>query len=130
MSVTRFKVGDRVRVREDIAGCDDTCRNGIYINEKMAQLAGVILTIEKVERDDYCVIENGWQWNDEMLEPAEKTLDNLCAGDLVKYRYGTVRKVLAAIDSCYLLSRGKEHTIAGGWYTADELEKSGYHPVE
>lgn len=34
------------------------------------------------------------------------------------------------IDGCYLLSSGEQYIIAGGWYTAEQLEKSGYVTVE
>lgn len=129
MSVTRFKIGDKVRVRDDIIGCGDTCRDGVYINEKMAKIAGVIFTIDEVTNDCYSVLENDWGWNDEMLEPAEKTLDNLCAGDFVKSGDG-IRKILAAVDGCYLLSYIGEYTATGSWCTVDELEEAGYSFIE
>jgi hypothetical protein len=125
MSVTRFKAGDKVRIRGDITGCEDTCRDGVYINEKMAKIAGSIFTIDEVTRYYYSVAENDWGWNDEMLEPAEKTLDCLCAGDDISKGFG-VRRVLAVVDGCYLLSNIDKYTVANNWYTAAELKKMGY----
>ncbi|QHU90428.1 hypothetical protein GWK74_02760 [Candidatus Saccharibacteria bacterium oral taxon 488] len=60
-----------------------------------------------------------------MLGPAEKTLDNLCAGDDISKGFG-VRKVLAAVDDCYLLSPANKYTVASNWYTAAELKEMGY----
>lgn len=129
MSATRFNVGDKVRVRDDITGCEDTCRDGVYINEKMAKIAGAIFTIEEAARYYYNVAENDWGWNDEMLEPVEKTLNNLCAGDFIKSGSG-IRKILAAVDGCYLLSYIGEYTATGAWCTVDELKEAGYSFIE
>ena len=60
-----------------------------------------------------------------MLESAEETLDDLCAGDDISKGCG-VRKILAAVDGCYLLSNTDEYTIASDWYTAAELKNAGY----
>lgn len=125
MSVTRFKVGDKVRVRDDITDCGDTCRDGVYISGKMAKTAGTIFTIEGVSRHYYDVTENDWGWNDEMLEPAEKNLDNLCAGDYIKSG-DEIKMVLAALDSCYLLSNLRTYDIADKWYTAEQLKIGGF----
>nr|DAS72677.1 MAG TPA: mindbomb E3 ubiquitin protein ligase [Caudoviricetes sp.] len=125
MSITKFKVGDKVRVRNNITGCGDTCRDGVYVNEKMAKIAGAIFTIDGVTKDYYDVAENDWGWNDEMLEPAEKTLDNLCAGDHIKSG-DEVKMVLAALNSCYLLSNLKTYDVADKWYTAEQLKVDGF----
>lgn len=133
MSVKKFKVGDKVKVRDDITGCDDTCRDGVYISEKMAKMAGAILTIEGIARERYDVIENGWGWNDEMLEPAEKTLYNLVAGEFItRHIEGSDKtvKILASLDGCYLISSVEDHDLAAIWYTAVELDRIGYRPIE
>lgn len=92
----------------------------------MAEIAGGVLTIASVGHDCYRVEENGFRWADEMLEPVEKTLDNLVAGDFVENGDGNARKILAAIDGCYLVSYECDHKTAGSWYTADELKRHGY----
>lgn len=112
MSVNKFKVGDKVRVRDDIAKTKDHGRDGVCIADEMKELAGNVFTIDKVRSDCYDVKGSEWVWNDEMLELAEKSLYNLCVGDFVKSG-GGIRKVLAAVDGCYLLSNIADYTTAG-----------------
>lgn len=95
----------------------------------MAKVAGAIFTVEGITRHYYDVAENDWGWNDEMLEPANKTLNNLCAGDLVRSG-SSIRKVLAAVDGCYLLSNIADYTTAGHWFTSYDLKDLNYVPVE
>ena len=129
MSARKFKVGDRVRVRYDMANTKDTCRGGIYIARTMGEMVGTVLTIKKVCQDCYRVTENKWVWSDQMLEPVEKTLNNLCAGDFIKSG-SSIRKILAAVDGCYLLSYIGEYTATGAWCTVNELEEAGYSFIE
>lgn len=83
----------------------------------------------KMHRDYYKATGNGWSWSDQMLEPAKKTLDNLCAGDFVRRSYG-VRKVLAAIDGCYLLSEFEDYNSTSAWYTVHDLKEFGYSVIK
>jgi hypothetical protein len=124
MSATRFKIWDKVRVRRDLV-----CENydDIFANYKMTKLAGETLTVRVLGDDFYGVRENDWAWNDEMLEPAGKTLDTLCRGDTVYDHDNEARKVLAVIDGCYLLSSADDVEAASGWYTPAELKKLGHH---
>ena len=123
MSATRFRVGDKVRVREGLIV--DKYYSDVRCDSSMAKMGGRVLTIKGVYGGYYAVEEHVFCWSDEMLEPAEKTLDNLCAGDDISKGFG-VRKVLAAVDGCYLLSNTDEYTIANDWYTAAELKEIGY----
>lgn len=127
MSANKFKVGDKVRVRRDlIAGkfYGDMC-----CGSTMARMGGDVLTIDYIGAGCYGVNENIYSWSDEMLEPFEKTLYNLCAGDFVNSD-GCIRKVLAVADCCYLLSSTEDYTMASSWYTVDDLKRYGYIPVE
>lgn len=63
-------------------------------------------------------------WTDEMLGPAEKTLDSLHSGDMIRYQ-DDIRKILVAVDGCYLLSHTQDYNACGTWYTAAELKKLG-----
>lgn len=125
MSVKRFKIGDKVRVHDDIANTKDHDRDGLCILDGMKELAGRVFTIEEIVRYHYNVAENDWGWNDEMLEAAGEPLDNFCVGDDISRGSG-VRRILAAVDGCYLLSNTDEYTVANDWYTADELKQIGY----
>jgi hypothetical protein len=110
----RYKMGRTYRTEEEC------------IRARDRELAEVVFTIRNIHKDYYKAIENGWSWSDQMLEPAEKNLDNLCAGDFIRRGDGLVRKVLVVINDCYMLACGEEYAAAGSWYTAAELYKLGY----
>ena len=129
MSASKFKVGDKVGVRKDL---EVDCTYGGYLfTSSMERLVDGVNVITGMHNDDdaYLLNRRDEGWTDEMLEPVEKTLDNLCAGDLVQ-RSGMTRKVLAAVDGCYLLSNTEEYTVAGEWYTASELAKYHFKPID
>nr|DAK13108.1 MAG TPA: NifZ domain [Caudoviricetes sp.] len=127
MSANKFKIGDKVKVRKELVA--DEYYGDVICDIIMVRIGGRVLTINSVKRNFYIVEENSFYWTDEMLEPFEKTLDNLCAGDFIKSG-SSVRKVLAAVDGCYLLSYSKEYTSASIWYTADELKEDGYSFID
>ena len=127
MSATRFKVGDKVRVRQGLIA--DKYYDDVRCNSSMVKMGGKVFTIRNIHKDYYKATENSWNWNDEMLEFAEKTLDNLCAGDFIKSG-DSIRKILATVDGCYLLSYIGEYTAAGSWCTVNELEGAGYSFIE
>ena len=128
MSANKFKVGDKVRVRKDLV--EGRQYGYIYFNTDMAalSLSGKTFTISVVDINAYQLEGYNFWWTDEMLEPAEKTLDNLCAGDFIKSG-DSIRKILATVDSCYLLSCVGVYTTTGGWYTINEIENTGYSPA-
>lgn len=74
-----FKVGDKVKIREDLV--EGKYKGPLYTNDEMAQMAGKTLTIKviRLARECYTVEENGWDWNDEMLEklPDLKPVDQV-----------------------------------------------------
>lgn len=127
MSANKFKVGDKVKVREGLIA--DKYYDGVRCASAMARMGGAVLTIDRAKSDYYVVKECVFCWSDEMLEPVEKTLNNLCAGDFVKSG-NSIRKVLVAVDSCYLLSHITDYTVTGSWYTINEIEEAGYSPAE
>ena len=126
MSADKFKVGDKVRVRKGLV--PDKYYGGVRCASTMARMGGAVLTIDCVESNYYEVKECVFGWSDEMLELAEKTLDNLCAGDIVKDGNKT-RMILAALDGCYLVSSIRDYIHAGCWYTAKDLRDFNYVPV-
>lgn len=123
MSAKKFKVGDKVKIRKGLT--DSSLYNHAYIERGVELFGGKTLTIKEVRDDFYFVEENCWAWDDKVLEAAGEPLDNFCVGDDISRGSG-VRKVLAAVNGCYLLSNTDEYTIANDWYTADELKQIGY----
>lgn len=126
MAATEFKVGDKVRVRKGIV--PDKYYGGVHCASTMARMGGKVLTINHVTSRYYEVDKYAFCWSDEMLEPVEKTLDNLCVGDIVKDGNKT-RMILAALDGCYLVSSIGDYIHAGCWYTANDLRDFDYVPV-
>ena len=127
MSVNKFKVGDKVRVRKGLV--IDKYYDGVRCNDSMAKLGGKLFTIKYVGDNSYSVDGHIFCWSDEMLEPAYKTLDNLRAGDFINNEHGT-RKILTKMSACYLLSTYEKYTRADSWYTVDDLKRLGYSLVE
>lgn len=66
----KFKVGDRVRVREDLEN-DIIYGNYVFIKE-MEYLKGEIITIKEVLKSGYRIEEDYYTWTDEMLEEVKK----------------------------------------------------------
>ena len=66
----KFKVGDKVRVREDLEN-DKIYGNYEFIKE-MAHLKGEIVTIEEILKSCYRIKEDYYMWTDEMLEEVKK----------------------------------------------------------
>lgn len=124
MSANKFKVGDKVKVRNGLVV--DKFYGNVRCNSSMAKMGGEVLTICRIVSDYYKFEENTFAWTDEMLEPvepvepAEKTLDNLCVGDFVGLE-NIKRKVLAVVDGCYLLSDIDNYMSVGCWYTSYDL---------
>jgi hypothetical protein len=127
MSANKFKVSDKVKVRNGLIA--DEYYGGVSCGNSMERMGGAVFTIDCVKNDYYLVKENAFYWSDEMLELVEKALDDLCAGDFVRSG-GSVRKVLAAVDGCYLLSHIEKYTHAFAWYTVNELREGGYNFIE
>lgn len=68
----KFKVGDKVRVREDLE-IDKMYGNYEFIKE-MAHLKGEIVTIKEVLKSGYRIEEEYYMWTDEMLEEVKLEL--------------------------------------------------------
>jgi hypothetical protein len=121
MSVNKFKIGDKVRVREGAS--PGSYYNNMYCGIDMAKPGSEVSTVVFAGRNIYKLEGCDSWWTDEMLELAEKTLYNLEKGDIVSFdNNNEKRTVLAAIDNCYLLSYPNNFTSASFWYTVDDLK--------
>lgn len=70
----KYKVGDKVKVREDLE-VDKRYGTEEFI-EKMEEYKGKIVTIDTVNEDDYYIEEDKqtWSWTEEMLEDSEEEI--------------------------------------------------------
>ena len=68
----KYKVGDKVKVREDLEIGKVYCGQTFVV--QMKQYKGQIVTIKVVNNDGYYIEEDGqdWYWTDEMLEEPKK----------------------------------------------------------
>ena len=89
----RYKVGDKVKVRKDLAVDKDY--DGYAFVSSMEEFKGKIVTIESVDGDHYHIEEDKFEfkfgWVDEMLEPIkvvtnwDKVKEELNLEDFVKH---------------------------------------------
>ena len=63
----KYKVGDKVRVREDLV-VDQRYGRDVFISE-MVSFKEKIVTIKKIYTDIYTIVEDSgnWHWTDEMF---------------------------------------------------------------
>ena len=91
MSNTKFKVGDKVRVRKDLEV--DTMYGNITLTDEMEQYRGKEVEIVITDhRDSTYRVANCYYWfSEEMLEPVKPifTKDDLKTGMIVTFRNGT-----------------------------------------
>ena len=71
----KYKVGDKVRVREDLVV--DEKYGDLHLTKSMERFKGQIVTIEEVREEDITIYnlkedDNKFWWSTEMLEPIEK----------------------------------------------------------
>lgn len=74
----KYKIGDKVKIREDLV-IDKEYGNQFFVNF-MEEYKGKIVTIKNIVKNNnkefYILDEYGWNWTDEMLE------------DIIKYNDG------------------------------------------
>lgn len=73
MSVTRYNVGDIVKVKEDLKM--NQIYGEYYVASDMLKFCGRKVTIKSVEYDSYTILESGFYWTDEMFEENIKTAE-------------------------------------------------------
>lgn len=125
----KYKVGDKVRVREDLVVDEEY--DGEYFVENMTQYRGKIVTIDRAVADEleYLIKDDNHSclWTDSMFEPleSENSTDEanisdewvLCKDDTESHADSTE----AAVDvNCLLEAKFKE---AVGKITPDELKE-------
>lgn len=110
-SKMKFKAGDKVRVREwdDMAEEFGVTKNGdintpIMFSKSMRELCGKIVTICEVHNDSYSIFDSLCSWIDEMLYPANFTINDLKDGDMLKVKKGNK----------YMWLNGKARSLTGG----------------
>lgn len=90
----KFKVGDKVRVREDLMISKSYDGGWIFV-ERMAKYRGEVVTISRVRGSGYHIEEDGGDcgWGEDMFEPdiakdnekKKKTFKGLLRAEINKY---------------------------------------------
>lgn len=83
----KYKVGDKVRVRKSYPG----------VAEEMADKAGDVVTIGAVNYDYYEIVDNEWNWTDEMFEGLAE--NELTAEEAIKIQAEMCRSI-SSISNC------------------------------
>lgn len=126
----KYKVGDKVRVRENLSAWKEY-DNGCYVTPSMTVFLGKTVTIHKVCEDinRYTIEEDygAWNWTDSMFEPleSENPADEtnvseewvLCKDDTESHADATV----AAVDVNSLLEAKFKEAV--GKIMPDELKE-------
>lgn len=105
--MTKFKVGDRVRLTKD---CNPSKK-------------GDVVTILSYDSNSGC-----WNTSDNSmhgerhLELATPSWDNLQVGDIILSDFGSEAKVLAVIGDVFLRSSWDDFDIVGYWYTTKQAQ--------
>ena len=92
--MAKFKIGDKVKVRKDLALGDKYYMEDVdeyeTVVSEMLSLKGQIVTIKDVYPDGYLILEDEWYWSDEMFEPCKInfTKSDLQNGMVVEYKNG------------------------------------------
>lgn len=109
----KFKVGDKVRIREDLIVGQHYGDSRFY--EGMQQYHGKMVTITTEETADrYArVEENDYHWSNEMFKPTPKNLDNLEQGDVLEHPHGNSLIVQGVIGEIVLSVRDDIKRRAG-----------------
>lgn len=70
----KYKVGDKVKVREDLKDGKDY--GNVWIAKEMTNYRGKVVTIKDIKRDCYTIEEDlkNYFWTDEMLEDVKEEL--------------------------------------------------------
>lgn len=116
--MSKYKVGDKVRVRTDFTSSKKYC---ISTSVSMNKHVGDILTIRCVNPHSYKVNENNWSWTDDMLEPVTTTTNKyldrpIRVGDLVE------RIKVTECSDAQLVRKGNIYKVINKNSKALELE--------
>ena len=135
----RFKVGDKVRVREDLVV--DEKYGDLHLTKSMERFKGQIVTIEEVREEDrtrYNLKEDNdkFWWSTEMLEPIEKERKEMNIEELnLEYKnkmdalmeeYKTKVKEIAEEEEAFIKEGQRYFAIDGtfelrSYYYTDDL---------
>lgn len=113
--MSKFKVGDKVRVKRDLKS--DTIVGDYYFNEHMADLRGEIFTIKEIIKEVgylyYRMEGNDWSWDEEMLEEIE--------GEIIITKKNEINsKVFGFADGVIYTLKKKQYTFAEAFKAYEE----------
>lgn len=94
----KYKVGDKVRVKNDLF-VNEQYGNGVWFRNDMARYEGQVVTISKVEDDFYNIEEDKcrWCWIDEMFEDVEEGCSDMTVKDLLDKTFVTAKGFVIAL---------------------------------
>ena len=96
----KFKVGDIVKIRADLKDYEKEYCGAVYVNDDMANFAGHVATITRVNNGDNYHIdldEGDWNWSDDTFEEIEPIPLNQSPADVLKLDTYNLRDVIKSI---------------------------------
>lgn len=88
--IMRFKVGDKVKVRDDLI-VGKTYNNNTFVKD-MEKHLGKIVTIESIHRNTYSIVENNWYWTDAMFENDTYNITGVSPDNIIRRTHITLDK--------------------------------------
>lgn len=134
MSAEKYKVGDKVLIRDDLES--EMYYDFVYFCYEMKRYCNKVMTIDKVyedcngcykmKKEDYAKDDHRWSFNDEMIvgkveEDVEFTKNNLKTGMICTDRSG--REWLVLRDIASLDRRSDIMIYKGGWNPLADINK-------
>lgn len=134
MSAEKYKVGDKVLIRDDLES--GMYYDFVYFCYEMKRYCNKVMTIDKVyedcngcykmKKEDYAKDDHRWSFNDEMIvgnveEDVEFTKNNLKTGMICTDRSG--REWLVLRDIASLDRRSDIMIYKGGWNPLADINK-------
>lgn len=97
MSVNKFKVGDKVRVRKGLVA--DEYYGDTHCADTMAEMSGEVFIIKRIDEDCYRAVGNGWAWSDQMLELVEpNTSESIIEIDGKEYDKSEAKEAIKGLE--------------------------------
>lgn len=97
----KFKVGDKVRIREDLVGGECYGEDELYFAPEMEEFRGKVFTVAYRKGNRFVLKDAGfWEFNEDMLENVAEKIIIYCEDNKTIAKYYKGDKVVTAVAKC------------------------------
>ena len=97
----KFKVGDKVRIREDLVGGECYGEDELYFAPEMEEFRGKVFTVAYRKGNRFVLKDVGlWEFNEDMLENVAEKIIIYCEDNKTIAKYYKGDKVVTAVAKC------------------------------